>query len=645
MKFFDVVFPVNLGPLTYKCPESLGEMLKPGMIVSAPLKNKTAKGVVMGKPANIPAGHVKDIYAINSDIAVLNLPLIALIRWISEYYMAEQGLVLKNMLPKEAFIKVKKRTNRIEKKREIFLKTINIEKIEMKDVIESIKEREYKTFLLHVPSSEYDLSFLIGILAETRNAIIIVPEAPFVHILYPFLYEKFGERVCLFHSGLSRGQKSDAMERIISGHSDIICGTRSAVFAPLKKVSLIVVLQEHSGFYKQEASPCYNARDVAVMRGYLEKSTVLLSSICPSMESFFNCKSGKYTLLKPRIKKKKTKIKIVDMRYEKLLKPYLSKTVTDASARYLKKDQDILFVLNRRGHSTFLCMDCNYTEECPNCKIPLVFHKQEMSMKCHYCNYRLSEVPDRCGRCKSYNIKLSGAGTQRIQEDIEEILKIKTIRFDSDSMRRKADFEALSGDFLSDERKIIIGTKMLTRRLGSMKRFSIAAVLNPDISLNIPDFRSAERTYQELSSIIDKVEPDGEIFIQTRMPQNYIYKSLKNDDYSIFFREELHRRRELCYPPYSRLLLIKFTSKKDFSMELSKIIDRTKRTIKDNNPTFLFEILGPHILKNKKGENEYRVLLKSSDRSKLHSAANLLFGAFKGSKDIKIRVDVDPTGL
>ena len=233
-------------------------------------------------------------------------------------------------------------------------------------------------------------------------------------------------------------------------------------------------------------------------------------------------------------------------------------------------------------------------------------------------------------------MQMLGAGTQRIQEDIEEFIGIKTLRIDSDKAQKRSDIEKLVRTTMSDDVKIIVGTKLMTRRLGIPMGFSMAAILNTDLFLHMPDFRSAEKTYQEISSIIDTIDPCGEIFIQTRMPQNYLFKHLKNYDYASFFGEELQRRKSLRYPPYSRLLIIKFMSKRNISKELSEIIERADKDV---------EILGPFISKNPRDRNEFRLLLRSSIRRSLHSVARIFIETFKDSKDVKIKVDVDPISI
>ncbi len=638
MEVFDIIFPVNIGPLSYQCPEALSGMVKPGMMVSAPLKNRITKGIVAGKSISFPK-QIKDIRQIHGAVPVFSTALLSLLKWMSEYYIAEQGLVLKNMLPKEAFAPVKQRKTGVCPDTDKGGQRNDVQDISVVDdssadeLRKSIESNTYRAFLLHSLSLSHEYSFLTTVLEGAANVIILVPEVTMVGDLYCLLNKLFGERVCLFHSELSRGRRADSIERILSGRSDIVLGTRSAVFAPLKAVSLIAVIEEHGSSYKQEKMPCYNARDVAVMRGYMEKATVLLSSVCPSIDSFSNANSGKYTLLERKSGRKRPKVRIINMRYEKLLRPYLSKAVVDASARHIRNEKRILFVINRRGYATCLqCMDCSHIEECPACKIPLVFHKQDMLMKCHYCGHTLMTIPDRCPKCKGYHLQLHGAGTQRIQEDLEKLTGQQTIRFDSDKGKKQSEVKRLMGASLMDENRILIGTKLMSKRLGASV-FSMAAVLNTDLLLNLPDFRAAEKAYQEIASIIDKIEPDGEIFIQTRMPQNYLYTCLKNDDYASFFKEEMQRRQALNYPPYARLLLMRFLGKKDMTKELQRVIQKTNQDL---------EILGPYSSKNKKGESEVRLLLRSPVRGKLQSTAKSIMEAFKGSKDVDIRIDVDP---
>jgi len=641
MEFLDVLFPLNLGPLTYRCPEEFSAVAAPGMIVSVPLKNVTAKGIILGESVKTPTIGVKDILGIHGDSPLLSSNMITLLKWMSEYYLVEQGIVLKNIVPKEAFRKVRTRKSKSKETVRQPLGIIDINNRLISGIKDSINKKLYRTFLLHAPSTAYEYSFVIKILSEVENAILLIPEFPQIDALSPLLNERFGERVCLLHGGLSKGKRSEAIEKILSGSADIVLGTRSAIFAPMKKVSFIAVLHEHSSSYKQEEGLRYSGRDVAVMRGYLERATILLSSLCPSIESFYNSKSGKYTLISPEKNIKKPRVRVVDMRRERLIKPYLSKRVMSASMKYTNEDKKVMFLINRRGYSSLLkCNECNYIQECPHCRIPLVFHKQDLSIKCHYCGYS-SDFPENCPRCGGYKIELLGAGTQRVQEDIEDFLGIKTLRLDSDRARKRSEIEGLIGAIYREDVRIIVGTKLITRRLGPESSsgsggYSMAAILNTDLFLNLPDFRSVERAYQEISSLIDKIEPRGEIYIQTRVPQNYLFKCLKEYDYTSFFREELHRRKSFRYPPYARLLLIRCLSKRALSKELSGIIKKMEGEI---------EILGPSLSRDPRGRQEFKLLLKSSVRGRLHSAAKTFMDAFKDAKDVLLRVDVDPISI
>ncbi len=645
MDFYDVVFPVNIGPLTYRCPEVLAGHVKPGMIISAQLKNSITRGIVLRKATGKHTGSIKDIAEVHDSFPALSSSMLHLLLWMADYYVVEPGLVLKTFLHREVFQKVRPKKIRQSKHFGILndvtpsnlIDSVIVDNAMTTAVAASISNATYKAFLLHAPSSAYAQSFLLKTLADASNGIILVPEIFSLKPLHALLREHFGERICLFHSELSKGKRREAFERILSAQSDIVLGTRSAVFAPLKKVSFIAVLQEHNTSYKQESSPCYSGRDVAVMRGFFEKATVLLTSISPSIESFYNCKSGKYTLLNPTSDTKVHKVKIIDMRYEKHIKSYLSKTVVDIATRYVKSDGKMMFVVNRRGYSTLLqCLDCNHVEECPDCRIPLVYHKQDKTMKCHYCGYVRSKVPELCSKCKGHNIQLLGAGTQRVQEDIEHILGIGSVRLDSDKMKRKSILREQSRASFMDENKIIIGTKLMTRRLDADVKFSMAAILNTDSFLNLPDFRSVEKAYQEIASVMDKIEPGGEILIQTRMPQHYLFKGIKKNDYDSFFQEELLRRKSLLYPPFSRLILVKCVSKRDLTKEITQNIKMPDHDV---------EILGPSVSKNKKRGYEYKLLLKSPVRGQLHAAAKSIIEMFRGSRDVRMRVDVDPVEI
>jgi primosomal protein N' (replication factor Y) len=429
------------------------------------------------------------------------------------------------------------------------------------------------------------------------------------------------------------GKRSVTIDGIISGRHDIVIGTRTALLAPLKKLSFMMVLHEHSSSYKIEEGVRFNTRDVAVMRGFIEKIPVMLTSPVPSIDSWFNAQSGKYRPLALEPTVQRPKIKIVDMRFSKKVKPYLSKALVDAAKKYLQKAERIMFVINRRGHSTMLlCAECGSTEKCTACGIPLVLHKDRNLVRCHYCGKSRS-VPESCSTCKSPNLSLLGAGTQKIEEDMRELFGMEPLRFDSDRAKRKTAIRQLVDEAALDASKIMVGTKMMTKRIGPSGSFSLAGMLTIDSSLNTPDFRAREKTYREITDLLDLVGPRGEIIIQTRFPQDPLFKCIRDNDYETFAREELTVRKAMNFPPYSRLLNILVSGNAPASEKILKIVHEAAQYI---------EVLGPMEKKTKKGAIESSLLLKSRDRKALHAAARSVLETFRNAKDIEIRIDVDP---
>ena len=317
---------------------------------------------------------------------------------------------------------------------------------------------------------------------------------------------------------------------------------------------------------------------------------------------------------------------------EKMIKPMFSRSVYITSRNRLKEGKRIIFVINRRGYTTlFHCRDCDHIESCSHCNIPFILHKNDASLKCHYCG-ESREVPERCSRCTGYNLELLGAGTQKIQEVLSDSFGVKAIRFDSDTAKKKAGIQDLLQIASSDSSKVIVGTKMMTRRMSISEKFSLAVVLNADSYLNFPDFRAHEKAFVEFHSLLDLVDSSGEIIIQTRVPQNPLFRYLKAGDYESFVREELVIRKELEYPPHSRLLKIILS-------ENSTMADRIIKSIHDYEKNI--EVLGPTVQKSRKGVDELIIMLKSRDRQTLNRAMQSLLLEYAELKN-SIKVDRDP---
>ncbi|MBI5633810.1 MAG: primosomal protein N' [Nitrospirae bacterium] len=631
MTCIDIIFPINLGPLTYRCPEGLRPLAKPGMLVSAPLRKSMATGIIYRVNTAPPAGSLKDIAQIHGYAPVFSPALLKLIAWMSEYYLTPEGLVLKQSFSKEIFSKTKRRKSEESFPAEVQT-LLDMPDVDLSELLSAAGQMHYQTLLLYAPSAMHEYSVATSLLRSRSSVIVLFPEISQAELFYQTVRKEYGERVCLLHSDMAAGRRSESIDNIISGKHDIIIGTRIALFAPMHSVSLILMADEHSSSYKLEEGIRFSVRDTAVMRGFLEKIPVILMSPAPSMDSWFNAQSGKYRLVRLNTDTLAPQIRIADLRFEKKRRTYLSEAVIGRARRSLKKNGQLLFIINRRGHATFLhCADCGNTESCPDCGIPLVLHKDRNLLECHYCA-RTVAVPDLCSKCNSPQIEQLGAGTQRIEEDLRDLFAIDPLRFDSDSASKKTEIQGLLKSITANEPRIIVATRMLTRRLKPNGSFSLAALLNVDSSLNIPDFRAREKTYQDIIAVRDVIAAKGEVVVQTRFPQDPLFKHLRDGNYDAFAAEELAMRAALNFPPYTKLLNVIAYGNENLAEKIVKILGESAEPV---------ELLGPTEKKTKKGI-EYSFLLRHAERRVLHAAARQVVERFKKTKGIEIRIDADP---
>ena len=634
MHYFDILFPINLGPLTYTCDEATAESVQPGMVVAAPLRNKLTRGIMLERNVFPPKGPLKEFRLLPGAPAVLGKSLLKLIKWMSDYYIVPEGMVLKQALSPEFFTPIKARKTRQKEAVNIAQEFMDIDTEQIRDIVSALKAEVYSGLLLHSPSVLYEFSIALKILASSSNIIVLLPDIGQANLLYSAAKELQPERVCLLHGELSSGKRSEHIEGILSEKYDLVIGTRAALFAPMKKISLIIVLNEHHSSYKIEDALHYNLRDIAVMRAFIEKTAVLLSSVSPSIDSYFNALTGKYRMISPLQSSARPVIKIADMQFEKKVKPDFSQRVYDAAKKHIRKNNRIIFIVNRLGYSSLLiCNDCRQISKCSSCDIPMSMHRDRSLLKCRYCS-RTQPVPETCPGCKGHNFELLGSGSERIQEYIEELFEKATMRFDSDTVKTKSEKEDLARMLSGDYSRIMIGTKMLTGRLTLAEKYSMAAVLNMDSFLNQPDFRAAEKGYQELSSIIDLVDPSGEVLIQTRFSKLPLFRYLRENDYASFAREELSMRKILNFPPYMKLLKIRFSGPQGLAATMIK-------TIRTTDPKI--EILGPVEERSRRGANSLSLILKSSDRKALNKAARRVLNSVDLPKKSGIRIDVDPS--
>ncbi len=481
-----------------------------------------------------------------------------------------------------------------------------------------------------------------------KEAIVLVPEISLTPQLVSIFKARFGSVVAILHSGLSDGEKFDEWRRITSGEVKIVIGARSAIFAPLTNLGIIIVDEEHSSTYKQDTIPFYNAIDIALHRAKNYDCPVVLGSATPSNESYTRSKIGVYTLLemKNRVNNKMPIIHLVDMKNEiKYGRRIISKLLADKINDRLLKGEQIMILLNRRGYSTILsCNDCGEVDKCPNCDIPLIYHKKINSLKCHYCNY-YKPVTAKCNKCGCEDITYKGLGTEKLAEELEHMFNTKVIRMDVDTTKRKGSHQKILDSFENKEYSILVGTQMIAKGL-DFANVTLVGVINADSSLNIPDFRSSERTYELLSQISGRSgrgEVSGEVVMQGFNMDHYSITLASKHDYISFYNEEVRVRKLLSYPPYFNLCLIKISSNNYelLKEEASKISNYFKRELSNN------VILGPSNSSMPKINNIYymQVIIKYKNLKSIYKELEFIYNKYKSNRNIKVLIDINPNKI
>ena len=531
-------------------------------------------------------------------------------------------------------------------------------------VSEAITAARFKVFLLHGVTgsgkTEIYLRAIERTLRSGRQAIVLVPEISLTPQMVSRFRAHFGSQVAVYHSGLSAGERYDAWRRMRDGTCRIAVGARSAVFAPLEDVGLIVVDEEHVDSYKQtETQPRYHARDVAIMRGQRAGAVVLLGSATPSLESFQNARRGKYIgcSMPQRVDGLPLPpVEIVDMCREKREENWsiFSRSLADKISQRLERGEQIILFLNRRGFSTCIrCQECGFTMTCPHCDVTLTYHSQDLTVKCHYCGYR-RKAPDVCPECGGQNIRFRGTGTQRVEDEIaQRFPRARVLRMDRDTTRRKGAHLRILQRFREGRADILLGTQMIAKGL-DFPRVTLVGVLMADVGLNMPDFRSAERTFQTITQVAGRAGRSalgGEVVVQTHAPEESAIQMAREHDYEAFAGRELAGRRPLGYPPFGKLQLWLFRSTDSGRAESAAekaagMLRRQARRQRLNE----IQILGPAPapLKRIRGQHRWQLLLKGPGAASLRKLARTVMD--EGTRwppwpGVRVRIVVDPVEM
>ncbi len=525
-------------------------------------------------------------------------------------------------------------------------------------VLTALEDEKRKPILLHGVTgsgkTEIYLQAIRKCLDLGRGALVLVPEIT----LTPQTVERFKARfprelVAVLHSHLSAGERHDEWHRLHRGAARVAIGARSAVFAPVQQLGLIVVDEEHEMSYKQEETPRYHARDLAVVRAQMEKCAVVLGSATPSLESFHNVRIGKYQLLRltGRVDDRRMPlIRIVDLRQEFAKvkhHPIISRTLGLAVEERLQRGEQTILFLNRRGFaSSLVCAKCGYVCECPNCSIPLTLHLAEQRLKCHLCGH-VGLAPKKCPECSDPGIRYAGFGTEKVEGIVKKLFpQARLGRMDSDTMGRKDAYRQTLRAFRSGQIDILIGTQMIAKGL-DFPNVTLVGIINADIGLHLPDFRAGERTFQLLTQVAGRAgrgEVKGEVFVQTSTPFSPSIQFARHHDFDGFWEQESEFRERCEYPPYLHLILVQVRSKHQRLAEFTAQTVHRRLEEQLDNTTKLHPAV-PAPIERTKSYYRFQILLRTRNAKRLSAFIRQVLQRLTMPDDVQVTVDVDPYHL
>jgi len=666
--YAQIVFnlPVK-GPFDYIVPPELRNKIKRGVRVWAPFGGRTLVGYVVGlsgKPG-VDISRLKQIKSLIDAEPIIDAALLKLSKWLSKYYFCSPGEAIEAAIPgglKKGRTSVKPRLQEKSPEAQEASKSpliLNSEqKTALREISISIEKSQFRVFLLHgitgSGKTEVYLQAIKMVLEKDKSAILLVPEISLTPQTVERFRERFGKKVATLHSRLTAGQRFEEWKKVKEGRCPIVIGARSAVFAPVKKLGLLIIDEEHETTYKQEDVPRYNARDAGIARAREAGATVILGSATPSLESFYNTSKYKYKLLSlnERVDGRiLPATKIVDMREElKIIKRFsvFSRMLEEAIRERLKRKEQIILFLNRRGFSTFIhCRRCGLVLKCKRCSIALTHHSGKRKLICHYCNYS-APYTEICPQCKNAYLGYSGTGTQKVESEAARLFPAARIeRMDTDTTTTRDSHRRFLSAFKKGEIDILVGTQMIAKGL-DFPRVTLVGVIMADTALNLPDFRAAERTFQLLTQVAGRAgrgDKKGEVIIQTFAPENYAVSAGSRHDYHAFYEKEITYRRELGYPPFLHLIHLTLRGKKE--ERVVQTIQKLALRLKTASAASKAEVLGPAAspIPRIRGKFRWSLVLKIPTPIQGTQLLENVLKDFKIPPDLNLRVDVDPLGM
>lgn len=526
--------------------------------------------------------------------------------------------------------------------------------------VDRILNSNKQTFLIHgitgSGKTEIYMKLVSRMIKEGKDSIILVPEISLTPQMVERFKGRFGKDVSVFHSKLSDGERFDEWLRVKEGKVKVAIGARSAIFLPFSNLGLIVIDEEHETSYKSDSDPKYNAYDIAQYKCKLEKSMLVLGSATPSIETYYRTSLGDVELITIKNRADNARlpeVELVDMREELMSenRSIFSRKLYEGIEKCLQNKEQVILFLNRRGYSTFVsCRKCGYVFKCDNCDISLTYHNERHVLVCHYCGNK-KRVSNVCPKCRSKYVKYFGIGTEKIEQEINKLFpSARTLRMDFDTTRRKNSYEDIYNIFKNNEADILIGTQMVAKGL-DFKNVTLVGVIAADLSLNLPDFRAAERTFQLITQVSGRAgrgEKKGRVVVQTYNPDHYSIKCSVSNDYTKFYKEEISIREDMNYPPFSKIMCVNMSSKNENLLikNIQNVGDVLKNLLHNYDK---IEMLGPCPCAIAKINEHYRwqIILKGEIHyEEANKIKNIIYELLKEVyTEIRVSIDINPNSL
>jgi len=647
----------------YSIPENLNGQLKIGHQVRVPFGFRSEIGYVVGFAEKSEVIKVKDIQEITSETPLFTEQSVALSKWLADYYESFFITALRLVMPpgtkaKEGRKRRKKKTedNSNNQRLNVAVKGLKLTDDQQKafdSINQAIVDGRPEKFLLYGVTgsgkTEIYLQTIDEVIKRGKSAIVMVPEISLTPQLVERFRDRFGDHIAVLHSEFTQKQRAGDWLRAARGEAQIVLGTRSAVFAPLKNIGLIILDEEYETTYKSEKSPRYHAREVAIKLAKLNRAVVILGSATPAVETFYKAGTGEYSRLDlPRRidDRPLPPVEVVDMREEMRQKNFgvLSERLKAELEKTLTAGEQAILFINRLGFFTFvMCRSCGYVIECPHCAVSLVYSSSEKQLRCNRCGYSAAP-PLTCPRCHSGSIKYFGTGTQRIEDEVAKLFpSARILRYDRDTTGKRGSHEVFFRTFAAGKADVMIGTQMVTKGL-DLAAVTLVGVVSADIGLHLPDFRAGEHTFQLLTQVAGRAgrhHLPGQVVLQTYSPDHYIIKAAVNHDYRSFYEQEIKQRQDLDYPPFSQLI----------SLLVSGADQKKVGRVGADLAAFLGKRTGgvmgpiPAVIPKLRGQWRERILLKGQDLSLMRKAVEETLAKAVVPREIRVTVDVEPLSL